>query len=159
MDKIKYLTEKIKDLTVEIDIIREDLSQCSLEDFEKLNLSIGNLNERVDELGESLNVISNKFPTVESDISNIKNNISSAEQKIQSCEENITQNTSDIAQNTSNISQNTADITQNAIWDFTDRYGNPSGPTKYTGDEFSGGLASKETRTVYIQFKLYNKNH
>ena len=114
MDKIKYLTEKIKDLTVEIDIIREDLSQCSLEDFEKLNLSIGNLNERVDELGESLNVISNKFPTVESDISNIKNNISSAEQKIQSCEENITKNTSDIAQNTSNISQNTADITQNA---------------------------------------------
>lgn len=114
MDKIKYLTEKIKDLTVEIDIIREDLSQCSLEDFEKLNLSIGNLNERVDELGESLNVISNKFPTVESDISNIKNNISSAEQKIQSCEENITKNTADIAQNTSNISQNTADITQNA---------------------------------------------
>ena len=114
MDKIKYLTEKIKDLTVEIDIIREDLSQCSLEDFEKLNLSIGNLNERVDELGESLNVISNKFPTVESDISNIKNNISSAEQKIQSCEENITKNTSDIAQNSSNISQNTADITQNA---------------------------------------------
>ena len=114
MDKIKYLTEKIKDLTVEIDIIREDLLQCSLEDFEKLNLSIGNLNERVDELGESLNVISNKLPTVESDISNIKNNISSAEQKIQSCEENITKNTSDIAQNTSNISQNTADITQNA---------------------------------------------
>lgn len=114
MDKIKYLTEKIKDLTVEIDIIREDLSQCSLEDFEKLNLSIANLNERVDELGESLNVISNKLPTVESDISNLKNNISSAEQKIQSCEENITKNTSDIAQNTSNISQNTADITQNA---------------------------------------------
>ena len=28
-----------------------------------------------------------------------------------------------------------ADITQEAIWDFTDRYGNPSGPTKYTGDE------------------------
>lgn len=114
MDKIKYLTEKIKDLTVEIDIIREDLSQCSLEDFEKLNLSIANLNERVDELGESLNVISNKLPTVESDISNLKNNISSAEQKIQSCEKNITKNTADIAQNTSNISQNTADITQNA---------------------------------------------
>lgn len=114
MDKIKYLTEKIKDLAVEIDIIREDLSQCSLEDFEKLNLSIGNLNERVDELGESLNVISNKFPTVESDISNLKNNISSAEQKIQICEKNITKNISDIAQNSSNISQNTADITQNA---------------------------------------------
>ena len=28
-------------------------------------------------------------------------------------------------------------ITQNAIWDFTDRYGNPSGPTMFTGDELS----------------------
>ncbi len=131
MDKIKYLTEKIKDLTVEIDIIRKDLSQCSLEDFEKLNLSVGNLNERVDELGESLNVISNKFPIVESDISNIKNNISSAEQKIQSCEENITtQNTADITQNATNISSNSAKIAQNT----SDIEANRAGITKKSQD-------------------------
>ncbi|MGN0798310.1 MAG: hypothetical protein ACI4L7_01930 [Christensenellales bacterium] len=115
MDKIKYLTDKIKSLTVEIDIIREQLSQCSTGDFEELNLSIANLNGKVDELGESLNNINNKFPMVESDVSNLKNKVNSAEEKIQSCERNVTQNTADISHNADNIAQNTADIAQNAL--------------------------------------------
>ena len=115
MDKIKYLTEKVKGLTVEIDIIREQLSQCSTGDFEELNLSIANLNGKVDELGKSLSNINNKFPTVESDLSNIKNKVNSAEEKIQNCERNITQNTADIAQNTVDISHNADNIAQNTL--------------------------------------------
>ena len=43
-----------------------------------------------------------------------------------------------------------ANITQNAIWDFTDRYGNPSGPSLYTGDELAAynELVSKKYNDI-----------
>ena len=120
MDKIKYLTEKIKSLAVEVDILKEEISAANVEDIknlQQLRLDVSSLEtdlkNAISTNKESLTSLQNQASAQQTDIATNKENISSLQTLATSQGEQIETNKSNVAANSTKIATNAANIATN----------------------------------------------
>jgi hypothetical protein len=125
MDKIKYLTAKINELAVEVEILKEEISLSSVEDSKitqefrssvlALEADVNDLNEKMSSTCSNLSALVTKVDSDVSNLSSAQGDIATNTTNIATNVANISDNTKKIATNAENIAVNTQNISANRL--------------------------------------------